>query len=207
MLFHDITGYKLNLLLVERLDTNSIHIFFLQHSQTSSSSRRSTLRRTTTGITKSHAPQQMSGDTGMPSIENTWCLSQKRRLTPGLNPLDSARLELILNVPSVSRTRSKSYTRRTSVSSENGSSTPDISEYSHRSPSTMSSGGPLEHKDSILTLVPSSQTPPSQSRQNSEESAARALLLQYFREQTLVDINGFTWEESNPDSSYTSHVW
>ncbi|KAM7534923.1 hypothetical protein Aperf_G00000102778 [Anoplocephala perfoliata] len=164
------------------------------HSQSSSSSRKSTLKRTTTVTTRSHASQPLSSNKG------------DRNST---DPSDSGRSELVLNVPSLSRIRSNSYTVRTSVSSENGSSTPGTSEHSHRSPpsTTLSSGGPLEHKDSTLTLVPTSPTPPLQSHQNSEEGATRALLLQYFREQTLMDINGATWEESKPDSPYSSHVW
>ncbi|VDO03829.1 unnamed protein product [Rodentolepis nana] len=127
------------------------------------------------------------------------------------NPLEQKTAELVLNVPSISRARSNSYTIHTSTSSESESITPEVSEYSQRSPmSTISSSG-LEHKESTMTLAPDNQNTTSSSTRSHEssggESTAVSQFFQYFKEQVLMDRNGSTMENVKSDSPYTSHVW
>nr|CDS30654.1 WD repeat containing protein 59 [Hymenolepis microstoma] len=127
------------------------------------------------------------------------------------NSQDQPTAELALNVPSASRTRSNSYTIHTSTSSEIDSTTPEVSEYSQRSPmSTISSSG-FEHKESTMTLTPDNQNTTSSSTRSHEsstgESAAITQFFQYFKEQVLMDRNGSTMENVKSDSPYTSHVW
>ncbi|VUZ48401.1 unnamed protein product [Hymenolepis diminuta] len=160
------------------------------HFQTAISLKRSALKRKTPDFSQS---QQMPST----RVER--------------NSLEQPTAELVLNVPSASRTRSNSYTIHTSTSSESGSTTPEVSEYSQRSPISTVSSSALEHKESTVTLAPDNQTTTSSSTRSREssagESAAIALFFQYFKEQMLMDRNGSTREKVKSDSPYTSHVW